>query len=151
MKPAADKLQGAADGLSMAGGSLGVITGLTVYAAWAKNANADPRVEIVVASVAIVGGVLALLPRVKRYAERAQEVRTLASRYGEIFGELLDVHHLPGSSGDEVAVFQRCARTALDKYQVIKADKDKIPKICAARPTDDERRIDDLARRAPRS
>lgn len=141
LKPAADNLQLRADALSITAGVLSVITGLGIYGSWTAGEAVSPLVKLIATATAIAAGVLAVIPRVKRYAERAQEVRALATRYGEILGELMDVHHLPGSTSKEVIEFQQRARVVMDKFQSIKSDKDRIPRICKSRPTEAERQL----------
>jgi hypothetical protein len=85
----ANRNQSRANLLTATSNTLAALTSLAIWATlqsspawWAK---------IVVASAALASAVLGFLPRIYQWNERAAEARQLASEYGHLYGDLLEI------------------------------------------------------------
>lgn len=85
----ANRNQSRANLLTAISNALAALTGLAIWATlqetpawWAK---------VAVASAALVSAVLGFLPRIYQWSETAAEARRLASEYGHLYGDLLEI------------------------------------------------------------
>ena len=73
-------------------------------------------------SAAFVAALAALFPRIMNYAEMAGQARELASRYGAIVGDLIDI--------DKSGLYQSdFARRVVEEFEAVKQSKDSLRRI----------------------
>lgn len=105
----ANRSQRMANGITALSSVLAAATSLTIWvtlqqspAWWAK---------VVVASATLAAAVLALLPRIYQWNEHATEARKLASEYGHLYGDVLDLEgEANGKEFDHAKVAELRAR-----------------------------------------
>lgn len=114
----ADRNQRKADWWAMASGILSAVTSLAIWSA-VTGSNTD-NAKIVVSAVALVAAVCALVPRIMSYAELAGQARELASRYGSLTGQLIDLREM-GDNLDQPRALQ-----AVTEFGATKQKKDAL-------------------------
>jgi hypothetical protein len=113
----ADRQQSWADFWALAAGILAAATSVAIFPVITD--DSPDWHKWVVAGSAFLAAIFALFPRVLNYAEMAGSARTLASRYGGIVGELIDL-----AAADPIP--QASAKAILDEFEVIKNEKDGL-------------------------
>jgi hypothetical protein len=122
----ANRCQAKADRLAVSAGALSAATSLSIWATlqqtpawWAK---------VVVASAALVAAILALLTRIYNWGGVASEARQLASKYGHLYGDLLEIEGklLAGKavSDDKIGELRVQLENLKDGRQKINAELD---------------------------
>ena len=113
----ADSRQLRADFWAIAAGLLAALTSLSIFPVLGDNSTDLQKWAISI--VAFLAAICALIPRVKNYGELAGQARELASRYGSLEGDLLDL-----SKTDPID--QERARTIVTEFQATKEKKDGL-------------------------
>jgi hypothetical protein len=114
----ADRNQRKADAWAIAAGILSAITSLAIWPVVTNDASAFSKV--LVSAVALAAAVCALVPRVMNYSEMAGAARELASRYGSLTGQLIDLHEM-GDDLDQVRALQ-----IVTEFSAVKEKKDGL-------------------------
>jgi hypothetical protein len=114
----ADRNQRKADAWAIAAGILSALTSLAIWPIVTNDASAAAKV--VVSAVALAAAVCALVPRVMNYSELAGAARELASRYGNLTGQLIDLHEM----GDHLD--QSWALRVVNEFSAVKEKKDSL-------------------------
>jgi hypothetical protein len=128
----ADGRQRWADAWAIAAGILAAATSLSIFPVLGDDST-DAQ-KWVVSIFAFAAAICALIPRIRNYGELAGSARELASRYGSLEGDLLDL-----SKADPVD--QDRARTIVTDFQATKEKKDALRGL-PDRTTVELRRID---------
>jgi len=113
----ADGRQRWADAWAIAAGILAAATSLAIFPVLGDDSS--DLEKVVVSVVAFAAAICALIPRIRNYGELAGQARELASRYGSLEGDLLDL-----SKADPVD--QERARTIVTEFQAAKEKKDSL-------------------------
>src|SRR6185312_2045221 len=113
----ADGRQRWADAWAIAAGILAAATSLAIFPVLGDDSS--DLEKVVVSVVAFAAAICALIPRIRNYGELAGQARELASRYGSLKGDLLDL-----SKADPVD--QERARTIVTEFQAAKEKKDSL-------------------------
>ncbi len=113
----ADRQQRRADAWSIAAGLLAAIASLSIFPILTSNA-ADFG-KWVVSAIALLAAICALVPRVRSYGELAGQAREVASRYGRLTGDLMDL-----ARADPLD--QERARYIVTEFQATKEKKDSL-------------------------
>ena len=113
----ADRQQRLADGWALAAGVLSAVTGLAIFPILTDAATDLDK--LVVAAGALLASVFALVPRVMNYAENAGAARELASRYGSVLGNLLDLTEAKPFPAE-------AARPTVTEFEETKGKKDNL-------------------------
>ena len=113
----ADSRQLRADFWAIAAGLLAALTSLSIFPVLGDGST-DLQ-KWVISIVAFLAAICALIPRVKNYGELAGQARELASRYGSLEGDLLDLSHAKPMD-------QERARTVVTEFQATKEKKDGL-------------------------
>jgi hypothetical protein len=113
----ADRNQRRADWWAIASGGVAAITGLSIWPV--LTAHSSDLAKAVVSGATLVAAMLALVPRIKNYADNAGQARELSSRYGSLRGRLVDI-----TQADDVD--QAEVRALLAEFQAAKEKKDSL-------------------------
>ena len=113
----ADGRQRWADAWAIAAGLLAALTSLSIFPVLGDDSTDLQKWAISI--VAFAAAICALIPRIRNYGELAGQARELASRYGSLEGDLLDL-----SKADPVD--QERARTIVTEFQAAKEKKDAL-------------------------
>lgn len=115
----ANRQQDKADRWALAAGVVGAITGLSAFPTL-ENTGLWGRVAV--AAAAFLAAALALVPRVKNYAEMAGKAREIASAYGPLRGGFVDAYaEMETGRGSDDA-----RRALVEEFQAVKAKKDEL-------------------------
>jgi len=114
----ADRNQQKADRWAIASGILAAITSLAIWPLVTE--SKQTWATVLVSLVALGAAVCALVPRIKNYAEMAGQARELASRYGSIYGKLMDLYNM-GANFNQPAALQ-----IITEFDATKAKKDAL-------------------------
>jgi len=113
----ADRQQQKADTFAIGAGILAAVTSLSIFPVLDADAQWYEKAAVTIA--AFLASVLALIPRIKNYAELAGQARELSSRYGGIVGDLLDL-----AKADPLP--DVAARAVVTEFEGIKENKDNL-------------------------
>jgi hypothetical protein len=117
----AQQMRRKAEGYAIATGVLGAVTGLGVWSTLAAS-TAWPAV-LTVSAIGLVSMILSAVTGTKRYGECAGAAATLAGRYGEVLGDLVDARETirkadPGGASR--------AQRAVRDFEKAKKQKDEL-------------------------
>lgn len=113
----ADRQQFLADGWAILAGVLSAATALAIFPILTDTSSDFEK--LLVSAAAFLAAILALVPRIKNYAEMAGSARELTSRYGGIVGDLLDLAKAQPFPAE-------AARPVVTEFEVIKEKKDSL-------------------------
>lgn len=113
----ADRQQRKADAWAIASGILASITGLAIFPIL-TDTSTDLQ-KAIISGIAFGAAICALVPRIMNYAELAGQARELASRYGGVVGDLLDLVKADPFNGE-------AAQPAVDAFEATKEKKDGL-------------------------
>ncbi|MEV6268210.1 hypothetical protein AB0L64_13615 [Kribbella sp. NPDC051936] len=129
----ADRMQRLADRWALTAGVLAAITSLSVWATLAETANG--WAQALVAIIGVLSSFAALVPRIKNYAEEAGQARQLSTRYGRVYGKLVDARLWAEDHATDSVL-----RQVLEEFEDVKADKDQLRYIRYAGRSSQKRR-----------
>ena len=113
----ADRQQVQADFWAILSGILAAITSLAIFPVLGESPTTQEKA--VVSAFALLAAICALVPRVRNYGELAGQARELSSRYGGIYGDLVDLSLAPTIDQDR-------ALAIVDEFESIKSKKDGL-------------------------
>lgn len=113
----ADRQQLKADFWAILAGILAATTSLAIFPVLGETPTTLEKA--IVSAFALLAAVCALVPRVKNYGELAGQARELSSRYGGIYGDLVDLSHAPTIDQDR-------ALAIVEEFEAIKSKKDGL-------------------------
>ena len=113
----ADRQQLKADFWAILAGILASVTSLAIFPVLGDAPSTAE--QAVVSAAALLAAVCALVPRVKNYGELAGQARELSSRYGGIYGDLVDLSKAPTIDQDR-------ALAIVEEFEAIKSKKDGL-------------------------
>jgi hypothetical protein len=116
----ADKEQRWADVLAVASAIVASITGLSI---WPLLETGTDVGKAIFSAGALFAALLAALPRIFNFAEMAGGARELASRYGAIVGDLVDLDALNGNYNQSAALM------VVTEFEATKAKKDNLRRL----------------------
>ena len=117
----AETMRKKASFFTIASGMLGALTGLGVWAT--LEASTAMAAVIVVSAAGVATAALNIVPKTNRYGECAGAAATLAARYGEVLGELVDSLEMIRTS--DAAAAARAQR-AIQEFERAKRQKDSL-------------------------
>lgn len=119
--PFANRMNDLADRYALWSAGLSALTGLGVWSTLV--ASTLWPVVVLVSAVAVASAVVAMVPRVKGYGDRAKAAASLAPRYGNVLGELIDVRQMfEKNNPDAPAV----AKLVVERFESLKREKDTV-------------------------
>ena len=80
-------------------------------------------VVVLVSAVAVASAVVAMVPSVKGYGDRAKAAASLAPRYGNVLGELIDVRQMFEKNNPNAA---EVAKLVVERFESLKREKDTV-------------------------
>jgi len=123
----ADRNQRLADRFAIASGTVSALTGLSIWSSLTHTSSYWSKA--IVSAAALIAAMLALVPRIKNYADNAGQARELSSRYGNVLGKLIDLtapvsgdSHVMGAAVTDPEV----VRSVIAEFQATKEKKDAL-------------------------